>query len=179
MNSSAVPYGYRRLTDGRLRENVGAGLADVTDLVGQVIEHRPGRTITDTDHVLSLALTGNPAPIHSDIRFCQGLGRDRVLVCGMVTLGIVLGASVRSTSGLTTANLGLDELRLDHPVYVGDTLYAETRILTARRSHSRPEHGIVTCRISGFNQDHTQVIRFQRTFLVPADADAVRTATDY
>ncbi|WP_217236449.1 MaoC family dehydratase [Streptomyces sp. AC555_RSS877] len=175
--SSAVPQGYRRIDDHRVRENVGAGLHDF--VVGQVIEHRPGRTVTETDHVMTLALTGNPAPIHSDVRFCWLLGRDRVLVCGMVTLGIVLGASIRTTSGLTTANLGLDELRLEHPVFVGDTLYAETEILQARQSQSRPEYGIVTCKISGFNQDHERVIAFQRTFFVPADAESVRHTTNY
>ncbi|WP_151484875.1 MaoC/PaaZ C-terminal domain-containing protein [Streptomyces albicerus] len=77
----------------------------------------------EPDHVLTPALTGNPAPVHSDIRLCAHLGRHRILVCGMVTPGIILGASVRSTSGLTTANLGQDKLRLEQPVFVGDTLY--------------------------------------------------------
>jgi itaconyl-CoA hydratase len=102
-----------------------------------------------------------------------------VLVCGMVTLQIVMGASVRSTSGLTTANLALDELRMEHPVYVGDTLYAQTEITEARQSQSRPEHGIVTTKISGFNQHGKRVIVFRRTFLVPADAPSVRDATNY
>ncbi|MEU2779648.1 MaoC family dehydratase, partial [Streptomyces sp. NPDC007162] len=119
------------------------------------------------------------APIHSDVEFCKHLGRDRVLVCGMVTLGIVMGASVRSTSGLTTANLALDELRLERPVFVGDTLYAETEITEARQSQSRPEYGVVTCKISGFNQDRRRVIVFQRTFFVPANASAVRDTTHY
>ncbi|MEU0060046.1 MaoC family dehydratase [Streptomyces sp. NPDC006334] len=174
---SAVPQGYREVGEGRFRENVGAGLADFA--VGRIIEHRPGRTVTETDHVLNLALTGNVAPIHSDIQFCEHLGKDRVLVCGMVTLGIVMGASVRSTSGLTTANLALDKLRLEHPVFVGDTLYAQTEITEARQSQSRPEHGIVTCKISGFNQHNTRVITFQRTFFVPADAPSVRDTTNY
>ncbi|WP_333745692.1 MaoC family dehydratase [Streptomyces sp. IBSBF 2950] len=180
MSSSTVstaPQGYREVGEGRFRENVGAGLGDF--VVGRVFEHRPGRTVTETDHVLNLALTGNVAPVHSDIEFCERLGKDRVLVCGMVTLGVVMGASVRSTSGLTSANLALDELRLEHPVFVGDTLYAQTEILEARQSQSRPENGIVTCKISGFNQDGKRVIVFQRTFFVPTDADAVRDTTDY
>lgn len=117
--SSVVPQGYRRVGENRIRENVGRGLADF--VVGQVIEHRPARTVTETDHMLMLALTGNQAPVHSDTMFCERSGRDRPLVCGIVTLGIVLGATVRSLSGLTTASLALDELRLDNPVHVGDT----------------------------------------------------------
>ncbi|MFE9446356.1 hypothetical protein ACFYO2_47455 [Streptomyces sp. NPDC006602] len=90
-----------------------------------------------------------------------------------------MGASVRSISGLTTANLALDELRLEHPVFVGDTLYAQTEITEARQSRSRPEYDVVTCKISGFNQDRQRVIVFQRTFFVPADAPAVRDTTNY
>ncbi|HEX6467874.1 MAG TPA: MaoC family dehydratase [Streptosporangiaceae bacterium] len=169
--------GYRIVGDNRIRELVGHGLTEF--VVGQIIEHRPARTVTETDHLLSLALTGNPAPVHSDLRFCAATGRDRPLVCGMVTLGIVLGATVRSTSGLTIGNLALDELRLERPVHIADTLRAETEILTARRSRSRPEQGVVTCRTSGYNQHDERVITFTRAFLVPADADRVRDSTDY
>lgn len=175
--SITIPHGYRPVGENRIRENVGFGLEDF--VVGQVIEHRPARTVTETDHVMTLALTSNPAPIHSDAQFCERTGRDRPLVCGMVTLGIVLGATVRSTSGLTTGNLAMDALRLEHPVHVGDTLRAETEIVEARRSKSRPQHGIVTCRINGYNQHDQRVITFTRTFLVPADASTVRDATDY
>lgn len=175
--NGSVPPGYRVVGDNRIRELVGRGLTEF--VVGQIIEHRPARTVTETDHLISLALTGNPAPVHIDLRFCEATGRDRPLVCGMVTLGIVLGATVRSTSGLTTANLALDELRLQHPVHVGDTLRADTEILTARRSQSRPEHGVVTCRTNGYNQHDEQVITFTRAFLVPADADHLRACTDY
>jgi itaconyl-CoA hydratase len=173
----AIPQGYRRVGANRIRENVGFGLADFA--VGQVIEHRPARTVTETDHVMMLALTGNPAPIHSDAQFCERTGRDRPLVCGMVTLGIVLGATVRSTSGLTTASLALNELRLEHPVHVGDTLRAESEILGARPSTSRPDEGVVSCRVTGYNQHDQPVISFTRAFLVPADATVVRDAAGY
>lgn len=175
--SSDVPQGYRLVGENRFRELVGRGLDEFA--ADQVIEHRPARTVTDSDHILTLALTGNPAPVHSDAQFCERTGRERPLVCGIVTLGIVVGASVRSTSGLTTANLALDDVRFEHPVHVGDTLRAETEILTCRPSQSRPEHGVVTCRTVAHNQHDQRVITFTRTFLVPADAGAVRDATDY
>ncbi|SDT83423.1 itaconyl-CoA hydratase [Streptomyces sp. TLI_053] len=172
-----VPAGYRRIDAVRVRETVGRGLEEFT--VGEIIEHRPGRTVTTTDHALTLALTGNVAPVHSDQQFCEATGRTEPLVCGQVTLGIVLGASVRSTSSLTTASLCLDGLRLTHPVHVGDTLYAETETLSARRSASNPDNGVITCRTTGYNQHGEQVITFTRTFLVPADADTVRDTTGY
>ncbi|MFD0854051.1 MaoC family dehydratase, partial [Actinomadura adrarensis] len=175
--NAAVPPGYRRVGDNRVRELVGRGLEEF--VVGEIIEHRPARTVTETDHLLTLALTANPAPVHSDVRYCEQTGRGRPLVCGMVTLGIVLGATVRSISGLTTANLALDGLRLENPVHVGDTLRAETEILTARRSRTRPEHGVVTCRTNGYNQHDQRVITFTRAFLVPADPAQLRDATGY
>jgi itaconyl-CoA hydratase len=175
--ADAVPPGYQRVGDNRIRELVGRGLEEF--VVGQIIEHRPARTVTETDHVLTLALTGNGAPVHSDLRFCEQMGRERPLVCGVVTLGIVLGATVRSTSGLTSGNLALDGLRLEHPVHVGDTLRAETEILAARLSNSRPQHGVVTCRTDGYNQHDQRVITFTRVFLVPADASQVRDAAGY
>ena len=134
--------------------------------------------MTETDHLLTLALSGNPAPVHSDAQFCDRTGRGQVLVCATVTLGIVLGATVRATSALTTASLALDELRLPHPVHVGDTLRAETEILAVRRSRSRSDHAILTCRVTGYNQHEQQVITFTRTFLIPADP-TIRDTTDY
>jgi itaconyl-CoA hydratase len=174
---SSTPQGYRPVGENRVREIVGRGLADFT--VGEVIEHRPARTVSDMDRSMVLALTGNPAPVHSDTEYCARTGREELLVCGVTTLGIVIGATVRSTSGLTSANLALDEVKFTSPVHVGDTLGAETEVLKARRSASRPDQGVVTCRTTAFNQHGEQVITFTRTFLVPADATSVRDAADY
>lgn len=176
---SSVPRGFRRISEKRIREAVGLGLEDFANIVGTVIEHRPARTVTETEHVQILALTGNEAPVHSDIEFCNRTGRDQVLVCGLLTMNIVLGLTVRTTSALTTANLALDEVRFEQPVHVGDTLRAQSEVLTARRSKSRPENGIVTCRISGYNQHDQRVFTCTRTFLVPADANVVRDTTNY
>ncbi|WP_043663255.1 MaoC family dehydratase [Streptomyces xylophagus] len=176
---SSVPQGFHRISENRNRESVGLGLEDFANIVGTVIEHRPARTVTETEHVQILALTGNEAPVHSDVEFCNRTGRDQVLVCGILTMNIVLGLTVRTTSALTTANLGLDEVRFEQPVHVGDTLRAQSEVLTARRSKTRPEYGIVTCRISGYNQHDQRVFTCTRTFLVPADANVVRDTTNY
>ncbi|MFB7836062.1 MaoC family dehydratase [Streptomyces sp. NPDC056056] len=174
---SSIPQGYRPVGDHRVREIVGRGLDEFT--VGEVIEHRPARTVSDMDRVMVLALTGNPAPVHSDAEYCERTGREQLLVCGITTLGIVVGATVRATSGLTSANLALDDVRFTNPVHIGDTLRAETEVLAARPSQSRPDHGVVTCRTTAFNQRDEQVLTFTRTFLVPADATVVRDATSY
>ncbi|MFD4241870.1 MaoC family dehydratase [Streptomyces sp. NPDC058525] len=160
-----------------MRELVGRGLEEFT--VGEVIEHRPARTVSDMDRSMVLALTGNPAPVHSDAEYCERTGREQLLVCGITTLGIVVGATVRSTSGLTSANLALDDVRFTSPVHVGDTLRAETKVLAARPSKRRRDQGVVTCQTTAFNQRDEQVLTFTRTFLVPVDATAVRDTTSY
>lgn len=178
MNTSIpAPSGYRRLAEGRYREVVGLGYHELRE--GVVIEHRPGRTITEADNVVMTTLGGNDAPIHTDAQYSSLTAWGRPLVCSSITLHIVGAMTVRSTSGLTLANLGFDEVRFTHPVFVGDTLYAETEITGRRLSHSRPDTGIVTSRTSGHNQDGTAVVTFTRSFFVPVDADAVRERTNY
>lgn len=135
--------------------------------------------MTETEHVQVLALMGNEAPVHSDIEYCRSTGHQRVLVCGMLTLNIVLGMTVRSTSGMTSGNLALDSVSWTAPVHVGDTLSARSTVLSARRSNSRPDQGIVTCKVDGFNQRGELVVTGTRTFFVPADPDVVRDATGY
>ncbi|MGH3926157.1 MAG: MaoC family dehydratase [Pseudonocardiaceae bacterium] len=129
--SSELPRGYRRVAESRIRENVGFGYDDF--VIGMIIEHRPGRTVTETDNVLMATLTGNVAPIHTDAHYSSQTEWAQILVCSGVTLTIVAEMTVRSTSGLTIGNLGLDEVRFENPVFLGDTLYVETEILTRRR----------------------------------------------
>ncbi|WP_434598478.1 MaoC family dehydratase [Streptomyces sp. A5-4] len=172
-----VPAGFRPVEDGRIREVVGLGLTDLAP--GLVIEHRPARTVTEAEHVQVLALMGNEAPIHSDTEYCRRTGQPQVLVCGMLTLNVVLGMTVRSTSGMTTGNLALDEVCWMVPVHVGDTLSARSTVLSARRSGSRPDQGIVTCRVEGFNQRGDLAVTGTRTFFVPVDPDVVRDVTGY
>jgi len=175
--SADGPLGYRLVAEGRFRENVGFGYEDFT--VGTVMEHRPGRTVTEMDNVLVTTLTGNSAPIHLDAHYSSRTEWGQPLVCSLVTLGIVGGMTVRSTSGLTVGNLGWREIVLEAPVFVGDTLYAETEITDKRLSNSRPQNGIVTCRTSGFKAAGQRVLHYTRSFLVPVDAAAVRDQTGY
>jgi itaconyl-CoA hydratase len=172
-----VPQGFRLVGDMRVRENLGMCLDEIE--AGLVIEHRPAVTVTEATHAAWLQLTGNPAPVHRDIVFCERIGRDQPLVCGIVALSIVLTASVRSISAMTTANLAMDDVRLSSPVHVGDTLRAETEIVSARPSRSRPGQGVVQCRTTGVNQRDEVVISFTRTFLVPASSATFRATTDY
>jgi itaconyl-CoA hydratase len=84
-----------------------------------------------------------------------------------LTLSIVVGMSVSDVSYKAVANLGWTDIRLTAPVYVGDTLYAESEVVAKRESQSRPTHGIVTVRTRGRTQAGTTVITFDRTVLLP------------
>ncbi|MEV6955219.1 MaoC family dehydratase [Streptomyces sp. NPDC051183] len=175
--STVLPHGYRAIAEERIRESVGLSYDELAP--GLVIEHRPGRTVTELDSLLGAALSGNVAPIHTDAHYSSQTRWGRILVCSGVTLNLVAGMTVRSISGLTTANLAVDRVRFTAPVHIGDTLYAETRILTRRASESSPGTGVITCHTTARNQTDTNVMAFSRTFLVPLDADTVRDATNY
>ncbi|HSJ28875.1 MAG TPA: MaoC family dehydratase, partial [Acidimicrobiia bacterium] len=125
-----------------------------------------GRTITETDNTWFTLLTMNTNPVHFDANYARGSEFGRLLVNSALTVAIVVGQGVIDTSQHAFANLGWDEIRLTAPVFVGDTLYAESQVLELRESRSRPYGGIVTVRSRGLNQDGVQVVSWKRTFFV-------------
>ncbi len=159
---------YERVGEGRYRESRGLSLEDFT--VGEIVEHRPGRTITEADNVWGSLLAQNNHPLHIDAAYAAGTEFGRPLVSSLVTLSIVSGMSVESTSARAIANLGWGEIRLLAPVFVGDTVYAESEVLAVRPSASRPEQGVVTCETRGVKADGTLFLSARRTFLVPRRA---------
>lgn len=133
--------------------------------VGDVYEHRIGRTISAADNVWFTCLTMNPNPIHLDSAYAGQTEFGRPLVNSTFTLALVTGLSVADVSQ-NGINLGWDEVKLVAPVYEGDTLYARTTVLGARPSNSRPAMGIVTVRTEGLNQHGNTVLVFERAILV-------------
>ena len=135
-------------------------------VIGDVYRHPLGRTITETDNIWFTLLTMNTNPMHFDTRYAEQSEFGQALVASTLTVAIVAGQSVIDTSQMAFANLGWDEIRLTHPVFVGDTLYAESQVLELRDSQSRPHGGIVTIRTRGLNQNGVQVVSWKRTFFV-------------
>jgi itaconyl-CoA hydratase len=154
---------YEEVAPGRYREDGGLRYEDY--VIGAVFEHRPGRTITTTDNIWSSLLCLNTHPLHIDAIHASRTQFGRLLVSSLVTFGIVNGMTVKTISQQAVANLGWDKVRLSAPVFVGDTLYAETTITGARPSRTRAGEGIVTVHTVGLNQDGVQVIEFDRTVL--------------
>lgn len=135
-------------------------------VVDDVYPHPLGRTIIDADNVWFTLLTMNTHPLHVDYHYSEKTEFKRPLVNSGLTMAIVLGLSVGDVSQNAVANLGWDRVRLPHPVFVGDTIYAESRVLSVRESRSRPEAGIVTVQTRGFNQEGTVCIAFERTAMI-------------
>lgn len=131
--------------------------------------HRPGRTVTETDDVVFTTLTMNTQPLHLDANWASGqpgFGGER-LVNSMWTLSTVVGLSVSQlTLGTIVANLGFTEVAFPHPMFHGDTLYAETVCVSKRLSSSRPGQGIVNLEHYGRNQNGDIVCRAVRATLV-------------
>ena len=134
--------------------------------VGDVYEHPLGRTILDADNVWFTCMTMNTNPIHFDAEYAARTEFEKRLVNSCFTLSLVTGQSVTDLTVNAVANLGWDEVRLPHPVFEGDTIYARSEVLEARESKSRPNVGIVRVKTTGVNQDGTPVIEFKRTFMV-------------
>jgi acyl dehydratase len=133
--------------------------------VGAVIRHLLGRTITSTDNRWFTLLTVNTNPIHFDVFYAAQTEFGKPLVNSTFTLALVTGLSVADISRYAV-NLGWDEVRMSAPVFEGDTIYAQSEILSRRESKSRPHMGLIEIKTTGFKQDGTIVIEFRRTILV-------------
>ena len=134
--------------------------------VGDVYEHPLGRTITEADNIWFTCITMNTNPIHFDAEYARHTEFKRPLVNSCFTLALVTGLSVTDLTQNGVANLAWDEVRLPHPLFEGDTVYAKSEVLETRESKSRSNVGIVKVKSTGVNQDGKPVIEFTRTFMV-------------
>ena len=149
----------------RYRESFGRYFEDFH--VGDVYEHRPGRTISETDNTWFTLITMNKHPLHFDHVYAAKSEFKKPLVNSCLTLSMVVGMSVSDVSQKAIGNLGWNDIRLTAPVFVGDTIYAESEVLSMRESASRPTQGLVTVRTTGKKGDGTPFMSFERTVLVP------------
>jgi itaconyl-CoA hydratase len=155
----------KKIGPHRYREQHGLYFEEF--IVGDIYEHRPARTVTETDNLLHVALSMNMNPLHTDVEFAKQSEFGKILVSSQVTFALVNCMTVLILSANATANLGWDKVRLTHPVFIGDTLYAESTILATRLSKSRPQQGIITVETRGFNQHQKMVIIYERNFMIP------------
>jgi itaconyl-CoA hydratase len=164
-------HGSKQVGEKRYREEFGRHFEDFEP--GAVYEHRPGRTISEADNTWFTLLTMNQHPLHFDAAYAEKSEFGRMVVASPLTLAIVTGMSVSDISQKAIANLGWTDIRLTAPVFVGDTIYAESEVLDKRESKSRPTQGIVTVATRGTKADGTLVISFVRSILIPKRGHAV------
>ncbi|MET0389251.1 MAG: MaoC family dehydratase [Polyangiales bacterium] len=135
--------------------------------VSDHVTHEIRRTVTETDNLLMSVLTYNPQPLHVDAEAAAASEFGRILVNGTFTFALMIGLSVHDTTlGTLVANLGYDKIVMPKPVFIGDTLRAESDIIELKESRSRPGAGIVTFRHRLLNQRGEVVCECLRTALV-------------
>src|ERR1700740_2730364 len=155
----------------RYRESYGRYFEDFAE--GDIYEHRPGRTITESDNTWFTLLTMNQHPLHFDKAYAAKSEFKQPLVNSCLTLSMVVGMSVSDISQKAIGNLGWNDIKLTAPVFVGDTIYAESAVLSKRDSASRPRQGLVTVKTIGKKHDGTTFMSFERTVLVPKRGHAI------
>ncbi len=133
---------------------------------GTTFQHTLGRTLTEADNVLFCSMTMNTQPLHINEDFASKTEYGRRIVNGLLTMSLVIGMTVSDlTDGTIIANLGYENIKHPKPVFHGDTIYAETVVVSKRESKSRPNCGIVTLTHYGKNQDGVVVVEVTRSAL--------------
>ncbi len=148
-----------------MQRSFGRCLDDFQD--GDLYRHWPGKTITESDNNLFCLLTMNHHPVHLDDVYAGAQQHERVLVVGTLIFSLVVGMTVSEISGKAIANLDYEYVTHDGPVFVGDTIRAETEIISTRSSKSRSDRGIVHVETRALNQHGDRVLTFRRHVLVP------------
>jgi itaconyl-CoA hydratase len=177
MTMETLLSGYKKVGERRYRETSGLYFEDFEP--GDVFEHRPGRTILDVDNTWFTLLTMNTQELHFDAAYAAKTEWKKPLVDSTFTLALLTGMSVRTVSAKVVANLGWDKVKATHPVFAGDTLYAESTVLHKRESQSRPTQGIVTVSTRGLNQNGVEVMSFERTMLIYKRGQSPEAAANY
>ncbi len=151
------------------RDTFGGYFEDFTP--GDVYKHWPGKTITEMDNHLFSLLTMNHNPLHIDEHYMSEHQHGKILVNGALVLSLVVGMSVPEMSGKAIANLEYEKIVHTGPTFHGDTIYAESEILEAKETRSRPDRGIVYIETRARNNRDEQILTMRRRFLVPKRPD--------
>lgn len=134
--------------------------------VGEIIEHWPGKTITESDNNLFCLLTMNHHPVHLDQHYAASSHHGKVLVVGTLVFSLSVGLTVSEVSGAAIANLGYEDVRHLVPVFVGDTIYVKTKVLEKRCAEQSEDRGIVYVETVTQNQNNEKVLSFRRRILI-------------
>jgi acyl dehydratase len=132
---------------------------------GQEFRHWPGRTIAEFDDTLFSLLSMNQHPVHIDEHFASGTQHGRRLVEGPLVISLVIGMSQADIGGRAIQTVDYSDIRHLGPVFHGDTIYAESKIVAKKELPQ--ERGVVTIESRGINQRGETVLSLQRSIIVP------------
>ena len=135
--------------------------------IGQEIEHSLSKTIFESDNNFFSLLTMNYHPLHTNEDYASNTQHGKILVVGTLVFSLVVGLTVSDISGKAIANLDYEQVTHLAPTFIGDTIYARSKIIDKRESKSKPDRGIIYVETVGYNQDGTDVISFRRHVLIP------------
>lgn len=145
--------------------SLGRYLEDFSE--GEVIEHALSKTIFESDNNLFSLLTMNHHPVHINADFAARSQHGRILVVGTLVVSVVVGITVPDISGKAIANLEYEKIIHLSPVFLNDTLYAYTKVLSVTRSERKPDRGVVYVETTAVNQEKVPVLSLRRKILVP------------
>ncbi|MEA2103308.1 MAG: MaoC family dehydratase [Candidatus Cloacimonadota bacterium] len=149
----------------KLQNNYGKYFEDFH--IGDFYSHYPAKAITESDNNLFCLLTMNHHPVHLDKEYAAKQIHRKILVVGTYILSLAVGMSVRDISGKAIANLDYEKVNHVAPVFIGDTIRAETEILSIRESRTKPDQGIIFVETKAYNQKEELVLSLKRHILVP------------
>jgi itaconyl-CoA hydratase len=133
---------------------------------GQVFEHHWGRTLTEADNALFATLALRYTPLYFNAEYARAHGHPNVVVDPLLALCTAVGLSVEDLSEAGGPFLGVEDVEFHRPIYPGDTLTAQSTVVSKRESESRPTFGVVTWKTEGRNQRGELVLSYRRTNLV-------------
>lgn len=134
--------------------------------VGEEIKHALSKTVFESDNNFFSLLTMNHHPVHTNVDYASHNQHGQLLVVGTLVFSLVVGMTVPDISGKAIANLGYESIKHLAPTFVGDTLYARTKILDKRESNTKNDRGIIYVETIGYNQRGEDVISLRRKVLV-------------
>lgn len=134
--------------------------------VGDIIQHSKTKTIFESDNNLFSLLTMNHHPVHLDVEYCKNEQHGKILVVGTLVFSLVVGITVSDISGKAIANLDYEKIIHNGPVFIGDTIRAETEVLDKRESKSKNDRGIIYVETKAYNQKNELILTFRRHVLI-------------
>lgn len=134
--------------------------------VGAEIKHNLSKTIFECDNNFFSLMTMNHHPVHTNLDYAGKNQHGKILVVGTLVFSLAVGITVPDISGKAIANLGYEEIKHLNPVFINDTIYVRTKVLSKRESKTKTDRGIVYVESIAYNQNGVDVLSFRRNVLV-------------